>query len=173
MRNASVPILPYVSMANGTNKTPAAAAASSYWDSTVSTIEDSDAPSASKQTKGPGARLWRARPRRNRYMEVFFWVLKVRYYIPLQRRNYVGAQCPTWFPSSLEQNRGPWVQAICYAPTIRTRRRTLRTHTAAEVMLASSSSTRNGRTPGQPRPAPAVPVMGASDQPLEPAAHHR
>ena len=38
-------------------------------------------------------------------------------------------------------------------------------------MLASSSSTRNGRTPGQPRPAPAVPVIGAGAQLPEPAAH--
>ncbi len=116
--------------------------------------------------------VWRARPRRNRYMEVFFWVLKVRHYIPVWRLNYVGAQRPSGFPA-LDRYRGPWELDICYAPTIATRRRTLRTNTAAEVMLASSSSTRNGRTQGQPRPAPAVPVMGASAQPPEPAAHHR
>ena len=142
--------------------------------------EDEEGMSMRKRTRCLGqlstydyrSQLWRARPRRNRYMEVFFWVLKVRHYIPVWRLKYVGAQRPSGFPA-LDRYRGPWELDICYAPTIATRRRTLRTNTAAEVMLASSSSTRNGRTPGQPRPAPAVPVMGASAQPPEPAAHHR
>ena len=46
-------------------------------------------------------------------------------------------------------------------------------HPTAELMLASSFSTRNGRNLGNPGPAPAVPVVEVSAQALEPAAHHR
>ena len=40
-------------------------------------------------------------------------------------------------------------------------------------MLTSSSPERNGCNLGQPRPAPAMPVVGASAEELELAAHHR
>ena len=60
-----------------------------------------------------------------------------------------------------------------YAPNMRPRRRTLRPHTAAEVMLTSSSPKRNGCNLGQPRPAPAMPVVEASAEELELAAHQR
>ena len=54
---------------------------------------------------------------------------------------------------------------------MRTRRRTLRPHTAAELMLTSSSSMQNGLAQGNARPAPAVPVMEPGAQELELAAH--
>ena len=60
-----------------------------------------------------------------------------------------------------------------YAPNMRSRRRTLRPHAAAELMLASSPLERNGCNLGQPRPAPAMPAVGASAEELEMAAHHR
>ena len=60
-----------------------------------------------------------------------------------------------------------------YAPNMRPRRRTLRPHTAAELMLTSPSPKRNGCNLGQPRPVPAMPVVGASAEGLELAAHRR
>ena len=54
---------------------------------------------------------------------------------------------------------------------MRTRRRTLRPHTAAELMLTSSSSMQNGLAQCNARPAPAVLVMEPGAQELELAAH--
>ena len=56
---------------------------------------------------------------------------------------------------------------------MRARRGTLRHDTAAELMLTSPSPKRNGCNLGQPRPAPAMPVVGVSAEELELAAHHR
>eukprot|EP01045_Picozoa_sp_COSAG04_P044204 COSAG04_NODE_14878_length_551_cov_1.371681_1_plen_87_part_10 len=64
-------------------------------------------------------------------------VRKLRCYIPFYRLEYVGVAHPTWFPP-LEQYRGPWELDICHVPTIATRRRSLGTNTAAEVMLQAS-----------------------------------
>ena len=54
---------------------------------------------------------------------------------------------------------------------MRARSRTLRHDTAAELMLTSPSPKRNGRNLGQPRLAPAMPVVGASAEGRDLAAH--
>ena len=56
-------------------------------------------------------------------------------------------------------------------PTYGPAEETLRPHTAAELMLTSSSSMQNGLAQGNARPAPAVPVLEPGARELELAAH--